>query len=507
MIFATIKTVVGGNLVSERNQILFTSESVTEGHPDKIADQISDSILDACLAQDPMSRVACETMVATGLVLIAGEITTKAYVDFQCLVRGVIKGIGYDNALYGFDSNTCAVISTINRQSPDIAIGVDTGGAGDQGMMFGYATDETPELMPAPISFAHKLTRRLSLVRKDGKLPYLRPDGKSQVTVEYDDFGTPIRVDSVVISAQHSETIANEELRSDILKYVIQAVLPPDWLDEHTKYHINPTGRFVTGGPMGDTGLTGRKIIADTYGGKGRHGGGAFSGKDATKVDRSAAYMARYVAKNIVAAGLARRCEVQIAYAIGVAEPVSVVTDTFGTGILSDRELSRLVRETFTLTPKAIIERLDLRRPIFRGTSVYGHFGRSEPEFFWERVDAATQLMTSVGHYSDYDRSQGNMNELMLSLVPAKSEPRLADYRQIEDELESIAHSNRPWIEQIAGEFGGKDAGVIIGSVAGFEHSGIVVGVLAAVAAPLSAAIGAWLQSRSGRKVAIEGGT
>ncbi len=314
-----------------KNRHLFTSESVTEGHPDKIADQVSDAILDACLTDDPSSRVACETLTATGLVVIAGEITTKAYVDFQNLVRGTISSIGYNNALYGFDSNTCAVISSINKQSGDIAMGVDTGGAGDQGLMFGFACNETPELMPAPISFAHKLCMRLSEVRKHGKLPYLRPDGKSQVTVEYDDHHKPIRVDAIVISSQHSETVGNDELRSDILKHVIQATIPAHLLDEDTKYHINPTGRFVIGGPMGDTGLTGRKIIVDTYGGMGRHGGGAFSGKDPTKVDRSAAYMARHIAKNIVAAGLADRCELQLAYAIGVAEPVSVRVDTLGT--------------------------------------------------------------------------------------------------------------------------------------------------------------------------------
>jgi len=317
--------------LSSKNRYLFTSESVTEGHPDKIADQISDAILDACLAEDPASRVACETLTATALVVIAGEITTKAYVDFQSLVRGTISSIGYNNALYGFDSNTCAVISSINKQSGDIAMGVDTGGAGDQGMMMGYACRETPEFMPMPISLAHKLCMRLSDVRKHGKLPYLRPDGKSQVTVEYDENHKPMRVDAVVISTQHAETVTNDELRSDILKHVIQATIPAHLLDEDTKYHINPTGRFVIGGPMGDTGLTGRKIIVDTYGGMGRHGGGAFSGKDPTKVDRSAAYMARYIAKNLVAAGLADRCEVQLAYAIGVAEPVSVRVDTFGT--------------------------------------------------------------------------------------------------------------------------------------------------------------------------------
>src|ERR1700726_1463877 len=331
----------------QHDRFLFTSESVTEGHPDKIADQISDAILDACLAQDPFSRVAAETLTATGLVVIAGEITTKAYVDFQSLVRGVVASIGYDNALYGFDANTCAVISSINKQSGDIAMGVDTGGAGDQGMMFGYAVDENAELMPTPISLAHKLTMRLSQVRKNGTLPFLRPDGKSQVTVEYDWKGKVLRVDAVVISTQHSETVANEELRAGILKHVIQAVIPAHLLDEDTKYHINPTGRFVIGGPMGDTGLTGRKIIVDTYGGMGRHGGGAFSGKDPTKVDRSAAYMARYIAKNIVASGLADRCEIQLAYAIGVSEPVSVHVDTEGTGQIADSQIAALVRKVF----------------------------------------------------------------------------------------------------------------------------------------------------------------
>jgi S-adenosylmethionine synthetase len=370
---------------------------VTEGHPDKIADQVSDAILDACLEQDPYSRVACETLTATGLVVIAGEITTKAYVDFQTLVRGVVASIGYDNAVYGFDSNTCAVISSINKQSGDIAQGVDTGGAGDQGMMFGYASNETPELMPIAISLAHKLTRRLSEVRKNGKLSYLRPDGKSQVTVEYDENRKPVRVDAVVISSQHSETVSNDDLHADILKHVIQAVIPAQLLDEHTKYHINPTGRFVIGGPMGDTGLTGRKIIVDTYGGAGRHGGGAFSGKDPTKVDRSAAYMARYIAKNIVAAGLADRCEVQLAYAIGVAEPVSVLVDTFGTGKLSAAQLTELVRKNFSLTPKAIIETLKLRRPIYRQTAAYGHFGRTEAEFTWEATDKAKALAEQAG--------------------------------------------------------------------------------------------------------------
>ena len=379
-------------LLSARDKFLFTSESVTEGHPDKIADQISDAILDACLEQDAYSRVACETLTATGLVVIAGEITTQAYVDFQSLVRGVVAAIGYDNALYGFDANTCAVISSINKQSADIAQGVDTGGAGDQGMMFGYATDETEELMPLPIALAHKLTRRLTEVRKDGTLAYLRPDGKSQVTVEYDAHNKPVRVDAVVISTQHAETVSTEQLRADILKRVIQLVIPAHLLDENTKYHINPTGRFVIGGPMGDTGLTGRKIIVDTYGGMGRHGGGAFSGKDPTKVDRSAAYMARYIAKNIVAAGLASRCEVQLAYAIGVVEPVSVLVDTFGTGTLPAAELQDLVRANFQLTPKGIIESLNLRRPIYRKTAAYGHFGRSDAEFTWEATDKAAAL-------------------------------------------------------------------------------------------------------------------
>ena len=379
------------------DRFLFTSESVTEGHPDKIADQVSDAILDACIEQDPYSRVAAETLTATGLVLIAGEITTKAYVDFQSLVRGVVASIGYDNAIYGFDSNTCAVISTINKQSGDIAQGVDVGGAGDQGRMFGYATDETPELMPAPISLAHKLVRKLTDVRKSGKLPYLRPDGKSQVTVEYDEKGKPSRIDAVVISSQHSDSVTNEELHADILKYVIKAVLPAELLDENTKYHINPTGRFVVGGPMGDTGLTGRKIIVDTYGGMGRHGGGAFSGKDPTKVDRSAAYVARYIAKNIVAAGLASKAEVQLAYAIGVADPVSVLVDTFGTGKISATKLTDLVRKNFALTPKGIIESLNLRRPIYQKTAAYGHFGRTEPEFTWEATDKAAALAAQAG--------------------------------------------------------------------------------------------------------------
>ncbi len=378
--------------MASREKFLFTSESVTEGHPDKIADQISDAILDACIAEDPYSRVACETLTATGLVVIAGEITTKTYVDFQKIVRGVVQSIGYDNALYGFDSNTCAVISSINKQSGDIAMGVDTGGAGDQGMMFGYATNENDNYMPTAIDLANKLTLRLTEVRKNGMLPYLRPDGKSQVTVEYGADHKPRRVDAVVISTQHAESVDNETLRADIMKHVIQVAVPSNLLDADTKYHINPTGRFVIGGPMGDTGLTGRKIIVDSYGGMGRHGGGAFSGKDPTKVDRSACYMARYIAKNIVAAGLADRCEVQLAYAIGVAEPVSVLVDTFGTGKLGEEKLEELVRKNFQLTPKGIIESLKLRRPIYKKTAAYGHFGRKDPDFTWEATDKAATL-------------------------------------------------------------------------------------------------------------------
>jgi len=376
---------------------LFTSESVTEGHPDKIADQISDAILDACLEKDPYSRVACETLLTTGLAFIAGEITTKAYVDFPSIVRGTVTAVGYTEATYGFDSNTCAVISSIHEQSPDIAMGVDPGGAGDQGMMFGFATNETEEFMPAPISLAHKLTHRLSYLRKEGHLDFLRPDGKSQVTVEYDSNHRPVRVDAVVVSTQHSELIDNKKLRAEVLEHVIQAVIPAHLLDADTKYHINPTGRFVVGGPMGDTGLTGRKIIVDTYGGMGRHGGGCFSGKDPTKVDRSAAYMARYIAKNIVAAGLADRCEVQLAYAIGVAEPVSVLVDTFGTGKIAEEKIRDLVRENFPLTPRGIIEGLKLRRPIYRKTAAYGHFGRSDKDFTWEATDKAAVLRSAAG--------------------------------------------------------------------------------------------------------------
>jgi S-adenosylmethionine synthetase len=374
---------------------IFTSESVTEGHPDKIADQISDAVLDAVLAEDPYGRVACEVMVTTGICVVAGEITTKTYVDVPKVAREVIRDIGYTDAAFGFDCKTCGVLNTIQAQSPDIAMGVDTGGAGDQGLMFGYACDETAELMPLPIILAHRLAQRLSEMRKSGQLPYLRPDGKSQVSVEYVD-GRPMRIDAVVISTQHGEDISTEQLRSDIKKHVIEAVLPKNMVDSTTKYHINPTGRFVIGGPHGDTGLTGRKIIVDTYGGMGRHGGGAFSGKDPTKVDRSACYMARYVAKNIVAAGLASRCEVQLAYAIGVAEPVSVNVNTFGTGKVDDDRIVELIRENFKLTPKAIIEGLNLRRPIYRRTAAFGHFGRTEDSFSWEKTDKAEALRESA---------------------------------------------------------------------------------------------------------------
>ncbi len=385
------------SLLASKKHYLFTSESVTEGHPDKIADQISDAIVDACLAEDPHSRVACETLLTTGLAFIAGEITTKAYVDFPAIVRGTVTSVGYTDASYGFDSQTCSVISSIHEQSPDIKMGVDRDGAGDQGMMFGYACNENDQFMPTPIDLAHKLTMRLAEVRRSGQIDYLRPDGKSQVTVEYDENHKPVRVDGVVISTQHSELADNDKLHADMLKHVIQAVIPAHMLDENTKYHINPTGRFVVGGPMGDTGLTGRKIIVDSYGGMGRHGGGCFSGKDPTKVDRSGAYVARYIAKNIVAAGLADRCEVQLAYAIGVAEPVSVLVDTFGKGRIPEEQLEELVRKNFKLTPKGIIESLNLRRPIYRKTASYGHFGRKDPDFTWEATDKADILRREAG--------------------------------------------------------------------------------------------------------------
>ncbi len=370
---------------------LFTSESVTEGHPDKIADQISDAVLDAILAQDPTGRVACETLVTTGLAVIAGEITTDARINYKQIVRDTIHEIGYNDASYGYDSNTLSVMDAVGTQSPDIAQGVDTGGAGDQGLMFGFACNETPELMPLPIQLAHNLTRRLSDARRSGELPYLRPDGKSQVTIEYRD-GHPYRVEAVVISTQHADDVTTEQLRADILEKIIKTTVPADLLDENTKFHINPTGRFVVGGPMGDAGLTGRKIIVDTYGGYAPHGGGAFSGKDPTKVDRSAAYMARYIAKNIVAAGLAEKCTLQLAYAIGVAEPVSVLVDTHGTGRIEDDKLSEIVRNNFKLTPKDIIETLDLRRPIYKATAKFGHFGRTNDEFTWEITDKAETL-------------------------------------------------------------------------------------------------------------------
>jgi S-adenosylmethionine synthetase len=375
---------------SKRN-FLFTSESVTEGHPDKIADQISDAVLDEVMRQDPKGRVACETLVTTGLVVVAGEITTTAIIDYDELIRKTVSEVGYDDALFGFDSTTCAVMCTIKRQSPDIAMGVDTGGAGDQGLMFGFACDETEELMPMPIKLAHRLTQRLSEVRKSKKVDFLRPDGKSQITVEYRD-GKPFRVDSVVISTQHSDTVPNEDLRNAIMEHVIKPIVPAHMMDAKTKFHINPTGRFVIGGPMGDAGLTGRKIIVDTYGGYSRHGGGAFSGKDPSKVDRSACYMARYIAKNLVAAGLAKRAEVQLAYAIGVAEPVSVMVDTFGTGTSPEERITEIVRENFSLTPKGIIEALDLRKPVYKATAAYGHFGRTGAGFTWERTDRADAL-------------------------------------------------------------------------------------------------------------------
>jgi S-adenosylmethionine synthetase len=378
------------------NRTLFTSESVTEGHPDKIADQISDAILDAVLAGDPAGRVACETLVTTGLAMISGEITTNVYVDFPTIVRSTIREIGYTRAKYGFDSETCAVISSVDPQSPDIAQGVDTGGAGDQGLMFGFACRETPELMPLPIMLAHQLTRRLSEVRKSNALDFLRPDGKSQVTIEYDG-KRPVRAEAIVISTQHSPTISHGDLSDAIIEQVIKPVVPAELLDKNTKYHINPTGKFVIGGPQGDTGLTGRKIIVDTYGGRGRHGGGAFSGKDPTKVDRSACYMARYIAKNLVAAGLADEVEVQLAYAIGVADPVSIYVDTFGTGRVEQAKLVTLVRDHFQMTPRGIIESLRLRRPIFKQTAAYGHFGRTEPDFTWEATDRADELRSAAG--------------------------------------------------------------------------------------------------------------
>ena len=377
--------------MSRKGRYLFTSESVTEGHPDKIADQISDSILDAILAQDPAGRVACETLVTTGLAMIAGEITTSCYVDFPRVVRDTIRDVGYTRAKYGFDAETCAVLSSIHEQSPDIAQGVDPGGAGDQGLMFGYACTETDELMPLPIMLAHKLVKGLSCARRDGVLEYLRPDGKSQVSVEYDN-GRPVRVDTVVVSTQHSSLVSNDTLREDITDKIVSRVIPEGMRDKNTRILINPTGRFVVGGPHGDAGVTGRKIIVDTYGGAAPHGGGAFSGKDPTKVDRSACYMARYVAKNVVAAGLAERCMVQLAYAIGVAEPVSVLIDTYETGQIDDEKISDLVRSNFKLTPRGIIETLDLRRPIYKKTAAFGHFGRSEPEFTWERTDKADAL-------------------------------------------------------------------------------------------------------------------
>ena len=382
--------------MSRKGRHLFTSESVTEGHPDKIADQISDSILDAILTQDPKGRVACETLVTTGLAVVAGEITTSAYVDFQEVVRGTINEIGYNRGKYGFDGETCAVLSSIHSQSPDIAMGVDTGGAGDQGMMFGFACTETEELMPMPIMLAHKLCRGLSCMRRDGTLDYLRPDGKSQVTIEYDG-NTPVRIDAVVVSSQHSPLVTNETMKADITDKIINKVIPAAMMDKNTKIYVNPTGRFVVGGPHGDAGVTGRKIIVDTYGGAAPHGGGAFSGKDPTKVDRSAAYMARYIAKNVVAAGIAERALVQLAYAIGVADPVSVMVHTEDTGKIPEEKITEIVRAHFKLTPRGIIEELDLRRPIYKKTAAFGHFGRTEPEFKWESTDKAASLKKAAG--------------------------------------------------------------------------------------------------------------
>ena len=389
-------------------KLLFTSESVTEGHPDKMCDQISDAILDALMEQDPMSRVACETCTTTGLVMVMGEITTNAYVDIQKIVRDTVREIGYTRGKFGFDADTCGVITAIDEQSSDIAMGVDKAleakenqmseadldeiGAGDQGMMFGYASDETPEYMPYPIALAHKLSRRLTEVRKNGTLPYLRPDGKTQVTVEYDESGVPFRLDAVVLSTQHNPEISQEQIHEDIKKHVFDAVIPEGMTDENTKFFINPTGRFVIGGPHGDSGLTGRKLIVDTYGGMARHGGGAFSGKDCTKVDRSAAYAARYVAKNMVAAGLAKKCEIQLSYAIGVAHPTSIMVDTFGTGKLSDKKLVEIIRENFDLRPAGIIKMLDLRRPIYKQTAAYGHFGRTDVDLPWEKLDKVEVL-------------------------------------------------------------------------------------------------------------------
>jgi S-adenosylmethionine synthetase len=382
-----------------KHRHLFTSESVTEGHPDKVADHVSDAVLDAVLAQDPKARVACEVLVTTGICVVSGEITTTAHIDVPSIARKTIADIGYNDAAFGFDAKTCGILNVVQTQSPDIAMGVDTGGAGDQGLMFGYACDETPELMPLPIQLAHRLCEKLSQVRRAGGLKYLRPDGKSQVSVEYVN-GKPTRIDAVVISTQHGDDVSTEQLRADVRKHIIDAVVPQNLVDSNTKYHINPTGRFVIGGPHGDTGLTGRKIIVDTYGGMGRHGGGAFSGKDPTKVDRSAAYMARYVAKNIVASRLAERCEIQLAYAIGVSEPVSVHVDTQGTGTLPDSMIAELVRTHFRLNPSGIIKHLDLRRPIYRKTASGGHFGRSEPEFTWEKTDKAHVLREAANKFA-----------------------------------------------------------------------------------------------------------